>query len=240
MFRDFFKNPFTILHAAGITLLLSIWTILELFLTKMSREKLDRRLRWWAHSLLNFIDLSYYVHNPNDFKVEKGKSYIIMCNHNSYYDIPLSLVAIKGSVRMMAKKELLKIPVWGQAMKMTEFVSIDRFNPRQALKDMKYAKRIMDNGIILWIAPEGTRSKNGELQELKPGGFRLAIECGATIIPLAINGSSEVMPANSFLVNRGHKVDIHIGKPLDSSEYSKRQRNELMKAYEAEMRAILN
>ncbi len=239
MFKDFFKNPVTILHAVGITMTISAWTVIELYLHCLPRERLDSRLRLWARSLLSYINLKYTVYNPHQIEIEPGKAYIIMCNHCSYYDIPLSLMAMNGSIRMMAKKELLQIPVWGRAMKLTEFVSIDRANPRQALKDMKYARRMMEKGIILWIAPEGTRSKTGSLQKLKPGGFRLAIDSGATIIPLAIIGSGEVMAAKSLQVTRGKSVDIHIGKTIDAATYTKRQRENLMKVFEAEIRGIM-
>ncbi len=139
---------------------------------------------------------------------------------------------------MLAKKELLQIPVWGKAMRMTDFVSIDRFNPRQASKDMRYAKRVMKKGTVLWIAPEGTRSVSGGLQPFKPGGFRLAIECGATIIPLGIVGSNKVMAANSLILNKNGRVDIHVGKPIDASKYNKRQRDQLMQEVESEIRRL--
>jgi 1-acyl-sn-glycerol-3-phosphate acyltransferase len=239
MFKDFLQNPFTILYAMGITLMVSLWTILELSVRKIPREILDKRLRWWAKRLIDFIKLKVTIHNPHQIAFENGKAYIVMCNHNSHYDIPLSLLSLPGSMRMLAKKELLQIPVWGRAMRLTDFVSIDRFNPRQALKDMKYAKRVMEKGTVLWIAPEGTRSVTGELQPFKPGGFRLAIECGATIIPLGIIGSNKVMAAKSFIVNKNGAVDIHVGKPIDASHYNKRQRDQLLKEVETEIRNLV-
>ncbi|MCG8338882.1 MAG: 1-acyl-sn-glycerol-3-phosphate acyltransferase [Proteobacteria bacterium] len=239
MFKDFLRNPFTILYAIGITMFVSAWTILELAFRKIPRKILDNRLRWWAKKLIKFIKLSYRVHNPHHTSLEKGKAYIVMCNHCSHFDIPLSLLSLPGSIRMLAKKELLQIPVWGKAMRMTDFVSIDRFNPRQALKDMKYAKQVMEKGTVLWIAPEGTRSVSGDLQPFKPGGFRLAIECGATIIPLGIIGSNKVMAAKSFIVNKNGEVDIHIGKPIDASNYNKRQRDQLMQEVESEIRRLV-
>jgi 1-acyl-sn-glycerol-3-phosphate acyltransferase len=240
MFKDFLHNPLTILHAIGLTLLISIWTMIELSFRKIPRDAIDNRLRWWAKRLLKYVNLTYIVHNSGQVVLEKGKRYIIMCNHCSHYDIPLSLVALPGSIRMLAKKELLQIPIWGRAMKITDFVSIDRFNPRQALQDMKYAKRMMEKGIMLWIAPEGTRSPNGELQPFKPGGFRLAIESGATIIPLGIIGTGQVMQAKSFVVNRDRTVTIRIGKPIDASTYAKRQRDLLIQAVEREIRDLVD
>lgn len=239
MFKDLFKNPFTIFHAVFITISVSLLTIIEQLVGIATRSKIDNRLRWWSKSLLKFIDLEFKVLNPYNTEFEENKAYIVMCNHCSYYDIPLSLMALPGSIRMLAKKELLKIPVWGKAMRRTDFVSIDRFNPRQALKDMKYAKTVMERGIILWIAPEGTRSVDGKLQKLKPGGFRLAIETGATIVPLGIKGSEKIMATNSFKVKRGSNVEVRIGRAIDASTYNKRQRDELMEAVEKELKKLV-
>ena len=239
MLRDILQNPLSVLHAFGLTFLISIWTIVEMAFYDVPRQAIDRRLRWWARHLLKRINLQYNIHNPHQVTIEKDKAYIIMCNHSSHYDIPLSLLALPGSIRMLAKKELLGIPIWGKAMRLSEFVSIDRNNPRQALKDMKYAKEKMENGILLWIAPEGTRSKNGELLPFKPGGFRLAIECGATIIPLGIVGTSKVLAAKSFAVTKNSRVDMILGKPIAASSYSKQQRNRLMSDVEQEIHNLL-
>ena len=99
--------------------------------------------------------------------------------------------------------------------------------------------KLMEKGIALWIAPEGTRSVSGQLQSLKPGGFRLAIQCGATIIPLGIVGGDKVMAAKSLVVKKGEKVDLFIGKPIDASKYNKRQRVELTKVVEEEIRSLV-
>lgn len=239
MLRDFLKNPLTLLYVLVLSLTISVGTIVQITFSTLTPKKLDQRIRWWSRSLLDFIKTDYRVHNPHGVNLSEGKPTIIMCNHCSHFDIPLSFMALPGSIRMLAKKELLEIPIWGRAMRLSDFVAIDRFNPRQALKDMRYAKKVMEKGIALWIAPEGTRSANGKLQPFKPGGFRLAIECGATIIPLGIVGSDRIMAAKSLVINRKEKVDIYVGQPIDTSGYSKRQKDELLKVVENEIRHLV-
>ncbi|MCP4754671.1 MAG: 1-acyl-sn-glycerol-3-phosphate acyltransferase [Proteobacteria bacterium] len=232
-------NLMVLVHGISLTLFASVWTMAELSIREIPRKTIDDRLRWWAKSALNFIKLSYTVHNPNDFRIEKGKSYIFMCNHASLYDIPLSMLTIKASIRMLAKKELINIPIWGRSMLMTDFVSLDRQNRRQALKDLENAKEKMKKGIVLWIAPEGSRSRTGELQPFKRGGFRLAMEMGAMIIPVGIKGTHEILPAKTFDVRTGRHADAYIGKPVDASKYSVRTRKDLIAEVENQIRDMI-
>ena len=161
-----------------------------------------------------------------------------MCNHASLFDIPLSVMALNTSVRMLAKKELIQVPIWGKAMQISDFVSIDRKSSKRALKDLKYAERVLEKGIVLWISPEGTRSKNGQLRPFKRGGFKLAMDIGATIIPMGIRGSHDVMPAGTLRINRGSHVDIYFGTPIDASSYDIKNRKALIDAVESQIRDL--
>lgn len=158
------------------------------------RSYADRLFRWWALKLLQTVRLNYTVHNPHGVCLKPNTPYIVMSNHRSHYDIPLIVMAIPGSIRMLTKKELFKVPIWGPALRVAEFVSIDRHNLEQAKKDLKRARESMESGIVLWIAPEGTRSRTGRLGAFKKGGFIMAIEAGATILPVGIRGSEKILP----------------------------------------------
>jgi 1-acyl-sn-glycerol-3-phosphate acyltransferase len=72
-----------------------------------------------------------------------------MSNHRSHYDIPLIFLSLPGSIRMLTKKELFNIPIWGRGLRAAEFLSIDRRDHAQAMKDMEYAKERMQSGIVL-------------------------------------------------------------------------------------------
>lgn len=194
------------------------------------RAYFDRQTRVWSRHLLKMIRLSYQVHNPYqvDFSQYQQRRYIIMSNHLSLYDIPLLFLAIPGSLRMLAKVELRGIPLFGKVMEVGDFVFIDRHNREQALKDLELAKESMRSGILPWIAPEGTRSRDGKLLPFKKGGFMLAMEMQATIIPVGIRGIGDVLPADKLTVQLGGHVDIYIGKPIDTTHYSFKQREQLM------------
>jgi len=86
----------------------------------------------------------------------------------------------------------------------------------------------MEDGIILWIAPEGTRSRTGKLNKFKKGGFMVALQTNAIIIPVGIRGSEKVLPPDTWRSRIGQHVEIHVGEPIDTSGYALEGRDALM------------
>jgi len=193
-----------------------------------TRQQVDQQLRKWSQHLLKIVNLSYRIFDPYHLRLEPNRPYIIMSNHASLYDIPLLFVGLPGSIRMILKKELLQVPIWGHAIKATEFPSIDRNNSTQAMKDLENAKEKMQSGIVLWISPEGTRSRDGKLGQFKKGAFMLALQTGATIIPVGIRGSGKVLPPKTLHFTLGVAAELHIGAPIDATQYTIKTRKELL------------
>lgn len=199
-----------------------------------TRKNIDKISRSWARGILDIVKLSVHI-QPYKTEYLPGKCYIVMSNHSSHYDIPLILHALPGSIRMIGKKELFKVPVWGRALHLSEMISIDRKNRRQAILDLRIAREKMQSGIIPWIAPEGTRSRDGELQEFKKGGFLLAIQTGATIIPVRIDGSFAILPPKTTDFMLHGKVSVNVKEPIDASKYTVKDLNELMRVVRERM-----
>lgn len=202
------------------------------------RDKMNQVIHSWCKQLLRIINLSYQVHDPYHLTLDPTRHYIIMSNHTSHYDIPLILLTFPGTVRMIAKKELFKVPVWGHAMKAAEFITIDRENRMQAIKDLEEAKKKMQSGILPWIAPEGTRSRTGKLQTFKKGGFMIALETQAIIIPVNIQGTFQILPPKTWNFHTHEKAHIYIGKPIDTTQYSLKTRNQLVKDVRQEIETL--
>jgi len=202
------------------------------------RPAVDRVCRNWSKWLVRLVDLRWQVRGQMP-EFAANRCYIIMCSHASHYDIPLSFVALPGSLRMLAKKELSHIPVFGLAMRAAEFIFIDRHHRDQALRDLAAARAKMESGIVLWVSPEGTRSSDGQLLPFKKGCFHLAIETHAMIIPVAMRNISKVLPKGTFNLNLGVETEVHIGAAIDASAYSLEQRHELSLQVEQSMRQLL-
>ena len=216
------------LCSIGTTIYYSAKTIFYARKKPPNRQKLNEVITAWAQALLNIIDLKYDFIDSHHIQFQEQTPYIFMSNHLSLYDIPLLLVSLPGTIRMVAKKELFKVPLWGDAMQQTDFVSIDRENVTQAVKDLEVAAEKMKQGIRLWIAPEGTRSRDGQLQAFKKGAFNLAIQTGATIIPVTIIGTDQLLPAKTLHFRLGQKVQVHLGEPIDAKQYTLRDRMKLL------------
>lgn len=206
---------------------------------RLRRGQVDEYARQWSRLLLRLVRMRLDVQGGlPDFN--DGRRYIILCNHSSHYDIPATFASLPGSIRMLAKKELFAIPLFGAALRSGEFPSIDRRNHQQAVKDLQQAQRMLESGIVLWAAPEGTRSPDGQLQPFKKGCFHLALETNAVIVPLAIRGIHAVLPARSWRMNLGLPVELQVGEPLDASRYSVEQLPELMNETRARLQAMLD
>jgi len=219
-----------LLRTVAATLRISIATIWEVYRGTFRRADGDRRLRWWSQRLIDLAELRCRAVNPRGLRFgEDGKPTILMSNHSSLYDIPLIFVALPGSIRMLTKKELFSIPIWGRGLRAGEFASIDRKNREQALRDLAQARAKMESGIVLWVAPEGTRSRDGRLGPFKKGGFMLALETGATIVPIGIRGARQVLPPKTFRsLQLGCTAEVHVGEPIDASAYTVETRDALM------------
>lgn len=205
----------------------AIWKSLR---GNITRQWCSEELQRWSKRMLTLLHIKCTVFNPHHVQPEKGKATIIMCNHSSLFDIPLSLQAFpKSAVRMLAKKELASIPIMGGGMVAAEFPFIDRKNRRQAIIDLAQVRHLLESGIIMWIAPEGTRSPDGQLGKFKHGGFITAIQTGATIIPIGIRGAHRILPARSQQFHLNQRTELHIGQPIDAAEFDIEHKEDLVK-----------
>ena len=215
-------------HVAWIQLLTGIYTIwysLRVILASMSsadkRNKVTQITRKWARKLLGPTGLVIHVKGAENLDKISNKPCVVMCNHTSLYDVPVSFLALDAHIRMLAKKELYSIPILSSALRAGDFVAIDRRNIEQAKRDLKLAEQKLNSGIVIWVAPEGTRSRDGKLKKFKKGGFHLAIDTKATILPIVIKGIQDILPSNSYNLTIHGEVEVIIGEPVDTSQYAK-------------------
>jgi 1-acyl-sn-glycerol-3-phosphate acyltransferase len=149
-------------------------------------------------------------------RIEKKTSYVFMCNHLSAVDGPLLFMLIPQSIRVILKKEAFRIPVIGLAMRLVDFIPVDRKGLRGGKKSIDRATRtIKEKGYSFLIFPEGTRSRDGKLQLFKRGGFFLALNSQVPVAPVSIQGTFELMPKKSFFIKKGNvRVAFHPVVPV--------------------------
>jgi 1-acyl-sn-glycerol-3-phosphate acyltransferase len=132
---------------------------------------------------------------------------IFMSNHQSNFDILSLLAAMPFEIHWIAKKELFEIPVFGPSMRRGGYIPLDRGDGRKALQSMDEAAATIHKGKSVVLFPEGTRTTDGKLLPFKRGGFILARKAAVPVIPVTINGSGKINPANKLRLYSGN---IHI------------------------------
>ena len=148
--------------------------------------------------------------------LEKNKSYIFVANHRSYIDTTALFAYAGKRIGLIAKKEVLKVPVLGRGMTFINFVAIDRSNPQRALETMEKVRETVDSGYSFGIFAEGTRAMPGDLLPFKKGAFHLALQTGAAIIPVAIKNTDYLMGKKTGVVNPG-TMEIVLLPPIETA-----------------------
>lgn len=197
-------------------------TVVQGALGTLTRETCDRRLDEWARRAMSLAEAELEVEGLEN--IDRNRSYLMMSNHQSAYDIFALFVAFApGSMRMIAKKEMFVLPIMGGGMKAAEFIELDRSNREKAFAALERAKRTIASGINIWIAPEGTRSNDGALLPFKKGGFVMAQQTGVPILPVTIDGTRDILPAKDFRVRKGQRAKITFHPEIDPMAYVDRR-----------------
>jgi 1-acyl-sn-glycerol-3-phosphate acyltransferase len=155
-------------------------------------------------------------------KIPAGQACIFMANHVSNLDPPLFMPLLPGRSAVFLKKTLMKIPVVGMAMRMADFVPVERRGNRDDAKEsIDSAAKVLASGVHMTTFPEGTRSRTGQLLPFKKGPFYLAQETGAPIVPVSIHGTETMMRKGSLRIFPG-VAHIRVHPPLYASDFPTR------------------
>ncbi len=153
--------------------------------------------------------------------LDRYGNYVLVCNHASMFDIP-AVMSTFPRVRIMFKKELGYVPIWGWALTLGHHISVDRKKGTEAKKSLdRAAKAITEGGQVLLFA-EGTRTRDGKLQPFKRGAFALAAQSGVPIVPVTINGSFSILPKGSFDIRPAH-ITVIAGSPVPTNGITTRE-----------------
>lgn len=177
-----------------------------------------RIARIWMRIWLPIVGCPIRVKGEEHF--EKGKAYIVTCNHNSLMDIPLSCPFIPGANKTIAKSSFVKVPLFGFYY-MKGSVLVNRKSDESRRKSYDKMKAVLRKGMHMSVYPEGTRNRTEEpLKKFHDGAFRLATETGTPIIPAELFNTRKVLPAGKGLWFSPHRLEIHFLPPVESIEKS--------------------
>jgi 1-acyl-sn-glycerol-3-phosphate acyltransferase len=157
---------------------------------------------------------------------------VFAANHISAIDPMAFIPAIPRRVAILVKKELFRVPLFGSAMKVAQFVPVDRADREAAAASLDLSIELLKQGISFAIYPEGTRSPDGRLRPLKKGAFIMAVGAGVPIVPVSIAGAQKIMRKGSWKLSAG-EVTVRFGQPVDGAEYTPDRRDQLRERIEA-------
>ncbi|MCX7822357.1 MAG: 1-acyl-sn-glycerol-3-phosphate acyltransferase [Syntrophobacterales bacterium] len=214
------------------TIAFGIGALITLFITKNSNLG-HYWARLWGWLQLKVTGTRVVIKNKE--LVDPRETYVYMANHQSWFDIFALLAHVPGQFRWLAKEELYRIPILGQAMKLIGYIPIDRSNRAKAFESIAKAAERVREGVSIMVFPEGTRSIDGVLQPFKKGGFILAIHSKKPILPISISGSHKVMPKRSWMVHPG-TITITFHPPIPTEAYTIDDRDKLIALVEEAIR----
>ena len=218
--KDFLRAIYSSVLVGSLTFFWTISAIICSFIFPIKVKGINFCARFWGLTILRGSGIKIKVIGAEN--CQPGKNYMVIANHRSFLDIYAILSGSGLNCRMVAKRELTKIPVFGLMLKRSHTIIIDRSNRNQAINAMKIkGKQLKEFGISIVIFAEGTRSTGDRpLEEFKKGAFILAAQLGLPILPITIIGTDVLQPKGSIGIRPG-TITLKIDPPLEISEYNR-------------------
>ncbi len=198
-----------------------------------ARKQIHPFISNWAKVIL-VVCPAMNVHVECEERINEKDTYILVANHQSVADILVAL-HMNQSFKFIAKQELFFIPFMGWAMSAAGYIPLIRGNLESGKKVILQARSLIQRGVSVLFFPEGTRSPDGEIRTFKMGAFKLAAELGVPVVPMVIDGTYNLVPKGSRILNRNVNVKLRILKPLRAKSKDNGEAHRLLAEVRSEM-----
>jgi 1-acyl-sn-glycerol-3-phosphate acyltransferase len=176
--------------------------------------------RFWSWLIMKTI-LSPVTVTGLD-RIDTSKPHVYAVTHASALDIPVLYVCLPFQFRILFKKELLSYPIIGWHLRRSGQVCIDQQKPTHSIAHIRSAVKSLMGGMPLVIFPEGGRTPDGEIKPFMPGAFYLAIKAQVDVVPIALIGTYELLPMNTYHI-KCRPLEMRVGEPISTAGYSLRE-----------------
>ena len=180
--------------------------------------------RFWSRLVLLTSRVRW--ESSADPALDPSRPCVYAANHQSQFDIPALVLAMPADFRMVAKRSLAHVPIFGWALRLAGFVFIDRSNRESAIQTLDQAAKRLRRGTSIVVFAEGTRSRDGTLLPFKRGGFVMALKAGVPVVPVTIHGGAGILPKGSLWIRPG-AIQVHFGAPIETTGYTYETRDRL-------------
>lgn len=197
--------------------------------TATVEQLVNQHIPHWSRTILRITGVDLTVEGLEN--IPQNGPCVFVCNHRSYYDIPLLLAGLEAPHGILAKEEIAKIPLINRWMKLLGCVFVQRDDVRASVRALNETTAIVEGGKSFVIFPEGTRYKGeeGGAGEFKNGAFRIAVKTGTPVVPVAMSGARSLFEANGNRCVPG-TVHIRILQPIQTAGMSKSEQKQLPEA----------
>jgi 1-acyl-sn-glycerol-3-phosphate acyltransferase len=234
---DVVRSVWVYANLFAITIALSSVVVL-CALFRIRGKIYDWAARFWSQWMLFVSGVRVRLEGFENALADRPR--IFASNHQSWFDVFALAAKLPGPYRFVAKRELAKIPIFGQAWQAAGHICVDRGDRQSAIGSLEEAgARLRRENSAVVIFPEGTRSPTGELLPFKKGAFMLALHTGVDIIPIGIAGSRNILRKRDWRVRPG-EIIVRVGKPIPTAQYSVEQRDALIARVRAEIERLVH
>jgi 1-acyl-sn-glycerol-3-phosphate acyltransferase len=175
---------------------------------------LHRFARLWSRLIMWTIASPVTVTGLD--KIDTIRAYVYAVNHASALDIPMLYVCLPFQFRIVFKKELLSYPIVGWHLKRSAQVCIDQQRPAASIASIRSAVKSLKQGMPLVIFPEGGRTPDGQIKPFMPGAFFLAIKAQVDVVPVALVGTYELLPMDTYHI-KCRPLEMRVGQPIPTT-----------------------
>src|SRR5215213_10293257 len=205
------------LAVAGALLLVVGTPVILVSWAARRRHWVYRAAQWGGRTWLRLSDAEVRVRGREH--LDPARSYVFIANHRSYLDTATIFCYVGRRIGLIAKKELLRVPILGYGMGYVNVMAIDRSNNQRAVETMRAATGRLRAGVSFAVFAEGTRARPGELLRFKKGGFYMAVEAGVPIVPVAIKNTDALMGKGTGEARPG-TIEMVILPPVETTGLS--------------------
>ncbi len=220
-------GPLRFIAGVVISLSFAAIIILTLPMSYKTGRVFHALSRCWARTILLTCGVRVRVRGIEE--LDPSSNYVYVSNHASMFDIPAIIASIPDQIRIVYKKELEIIPIFGWGLRWGSYIGIDRGRGAKAMRSLEEAIDKIRRGASVLLYAEGTRTRDGKLQPFKRGAFNIAVRAGIPVVPLTINGTFPILPKGSIVI-RPRPVELVLGKPIPVTGQGKEEELRLMDA----------
>ncbi|MDX1531369.1 MAG: lysophospholipid acyltransferase family protein [Rhodothermales bacterium] len=210
------RSAFIWAAIAGLVVFgLPLMALVRLFDRDPAHYRTGRLFRWLG-SQATRVNPFWTIRVEGEVPADPRHPYVVVANHQSLADIPV-ISRLPWEMKWVVKAELFRVPLFGWMMRLAGDIPVDRKDTTSRARVLQHARRYLGDRCSVMFFPEGTRSKDARVRRFQAGAFRLAIEAGVPVLPLAVDGTSHAIPKHGWRFGERIQARLRALEPIPTA-----------------------